>query len=252
MAEGIGWEEDMLQELARAVAYPATPELRSRVAARIAAPVNTTRPGAWRLAAGAVAALVLAAALTLVVSRDAREAVADFLGLGVPGERIEVLPTPPAGTTATPFPTPVLLGSIAQKVTSEDAIRVSGIAPRLPASLGAPRSYFLLGSNPAVFVADYGQLQIWEFALADEIFIGKGLIGGGDVVQPVTVNGKPGYWIKGGERIVTVIGPDGKERSGTQRTVLEPALVWAEGGLYRRIEGPTTLDDALALAAEMR
>jgi len=252
VAEELGWEENMLVELARAVAYPAAPDLRSMVAARMVDPATPAPQRPWRLAAGALAAIVLAVALTLFVSREAREAVADFLGLGVQGERIEVLPTPPAGTTATPLPTPVLLGSIAQKVSREDAIRFSGIQPKLPASLGAPRDYFLVGSDPALFVADYGQLQIWEFSLADEIFIGKGLIGGGDVVQSMMVNGKPGYWIKGGERIVTVMGSDGKERSGTQRTVLEPALVWAEGGLYRRIEGPTTLEAALALAAEMR
>ena len=257
MAEEIRWEEAMLEELGRAVTYPATPDLRASVLSRITVgrPAPSARPAGWRLAAGALSVLVVAFFATLVVSRDARDAVADFLGLAVEGERIEILPTPTGGQTATPFPPPVRLEQMAEKVTRGEAVRRAGFEPVLPASLGEPDAYYLLPVNSrAVLIADYGDVQIWEFPLESGLFIGKGIFdgGGGNPVAEVTVNGTPGYWIQGGARIVTVRDADGTTRSGTQRTVLTQALIWSERGIYRRIEGTTDREGALALATEMR
>ena len=122
----------MLEELARAVTYPAAPDLRAAVLSRItvAKPLPAKRPGAWGLAAGALAVLVIAFLATLTVSRDARDAVADFLGLAVEGERIEILPTPAGGQTATPFPTPVRLEQIAERVTRAQAVQRAGFEPQ--------------------------------------------------------------------------------------------------------------------------
>ncbi len=101
-------------------------------------------------------------------------------------------------------------------------------------------------------VADYGAIGV-GVRTGRRIFVGKkGVTGGGEVVTQVTVNGKPGYWITGGERIVTIIQADGTPVAGTTRTVVENALVWADGGLYRRIEGPGTLEGAMAIAESMR
>lgn len=256
MAEEIRWEEAMLEELARAVTYPATPDLRAAVLSRISAqaPVPASRPATWRLAAGGLAVLVVALAATLLVSRDARDAVADFLGLAVEGERIEILPTPAGGQTATPFPTAVRLEEIAEKFTRTEAVRRAGFEPSLPASLGEPNAFYLMPfETQSILIADYGELQIWEFPNQGNIFIGKGIpMGGGNLVAEVTVNGTPGYWIEGGTRIVTVRDADGATRSGTQRTVLTQALIWSERGIYRRIEGVTSRERALELAAEMR
>lgn len=241
----------MLEDLARAVAYPATPDLERAVGSRLGEAPRAGAVPAWRLAIGGLAAGVVAVGLVLAASKDARDAVADFLGLAVEGERIEVLPTAPGGTTPTPFPTTVPLDRIARKLTLAEAAATAGFEPVLPSILGEPAAVYVLGS-PETIVADYGAIQVWEFELADEIFVGKGVTGGGEVVAPVTVNAKPGYWITGGERIVTIIRADGTPVAGTTRTVVENALVWADGGLYRRIEGPATLEEAQAIAESMR
>ena len=246
-----GWESEMLEDLARAVTYPATPDLERAVVARLGGAGRPRAVRPWRMALGGLAAAVVAFALVLAASKDARDAVADFLGLAVEGERIEVLPAAPAGTTPTPLPTPVALDRIARKVSLAEAAAAAGFEPVLPATLGEPAAVYLVGS-PETIVADYGAIQVWQFELSDEMFIGKGLTGGGDVVAPVTVNGKPGYWITGGERSVTVRRADGTPVAGTMRTVVENALVWADGGLYRRIEGPGTLEEAMAIAEAMR
>ena len=85
-----------------------------------------------------------------------------------------------------------------------------------------------------------------------DYFIGKGLVGGGENVEEVEVNGNPGYWVSGGERLVSVRSSSGAVVSGTQRTVTASALLWSAEGLYSRIEGAGSLKAAMELAAEMR
>jgi hypothetical protein len=145
----------------------------------------------------------------------------------------------------------VALETIATRVSRSEAEQRSRII--LPASLGEPDAYYALQEGLPIVVIDYGQVQIWEMEyFADEYFIGKGIVGEGTVVEEVTVNGKPGYWVAGGERIVTVNRSDGTPVAGTQRTVSANALLWAEDRLYRRIEGAGTLEEAMKLAGEMR
>jgi hypothetical protein len=245
------WEESLVEELAGAMVYPETPDMRAAVLSRVNQG-QAVRPGvAWRLGLASAAVVAIVFALVVMVSRDARDAVAEFLGLAVEGEVIEILPTPHPGATATPFPTPVALETIATRVSRSEAEQRSRIL--LPASLGEPDAYYALQEGLPIVVIDYGQVQIWEMEyFADEYFIGKGIVGEGTVVQEVSVNGKPGYWVAGGERIVTVKGRDGSPVAGTQRTVSANALLWAEDRLYRRIEGAGTLEEAMKLAGEMR
>ena len=253
MAEELRWEEAMLEETARSMVFPPTPDLRDRVLAGIEAPAQRA-PGFGRFALAGLAALAAAALLVTVISRDAREAVADFLGLAVRGERIEVLPTPPAGATATAVPTPAgSAGDIERIATvrTRAEVAASGTHLVLPASLGEPKGYYSVFGAPSVYVVDYGDIQIWEFPYEGEYFIGKGIVGEGTVVQELQVDGHKAYWVSGGLRVVTVHGPAGPI-VGTQRSISANALVWSADGLYRRIEGAGTLEEALKLAAEMR
>ena len=255
MADEARWEAPLLDDLARSVAFPRTPDLWPGVAAKLAAapPVAEARPAYRRLVLAGGLAILAASALTLGLWAEAREAVADFLGLAVEGERIEVLPTPAPGATSTPLPSPVTLEQTASRISRDDAARRLGFEPVLPASLGEPRAFYAVPvATPPVVVADFGHIQVWQFPLEGGIFIGKGVpAGGGTVVAEVTVNGVPGYWIEGGPRVVEVIGRDGTPVAGTRRTVLAESLVWAQDGVYLRIEGTVSRADALALAAEM-
>jgi hypothetical protein len=202
-----------------------------------------------------VAVAVFAAALVVTLSTDARDAVAEFFGLGVRGEQIEVLPTPGAGTTATPFPTAPQGGArfeaFAREVTRAQ-VAALGIPMRLPGSLGEPDRLWHIDGGPDIVIADYGDIQVWQMVYEGDYFIGKGIAGGGDVVQEVRVNGHPGYWVRGGERIVSIREADGRVVTGTQRTVTASALLWSAGNLYTRIEGAGSLEAALDLAGELR
>jgi hypothetical protein len=253
--EDIHWEGPMLEGLARAVAFPPAPDMRSAVLARIAAePPRRSQAPAWRFALAGVAVVIAVAAFTVVLSRDARDAVAGFLGLAVEGERIEVLPTPPAGMTATPFPAsadPNDFEQFARRVTTEEAAIHVG-ALQLPASLGEPAALYAITGGPNIVIADFGSVQVWQMPYTGEYFIGKGINGGGTVVQEVRVNGHPGYWVSGGERLVSVTSTSGNVLTGTQRVVTANALLWSADGLYHRIEGAGTLEEATRLAEEIR
>lgn len=247
------WEVTLLEDLGPRMRYPVTPDMASRVGNALARPAKApVRRGRLRAAGLAAAALLVAAVVTVVVSRDARDAVASFLGLGVAGERIEVAPTPRPGETPSALPSSRPFPSYGERVDRADAAMLAGFEPRLPASLGEPAGYYALLDTQQVIVADYGALQIWEFRL-EAASIGK-LIGveGPVEVTPVDVGGAPGYWIRGGKRIVTVANAQGTPVAGTRRVTESNALVWAAGGLYRRIEGAASLEQALGLAAEMR
>ena len=245
----------MLEEMGRSMVFPPTPDLRTGVLARLAPEPVRERPAFGRMALAGAGVVVAVAAAVTVASNDAREAVADFLGLGVRGERIERLPTPAPGVTATALPSPATgtagIEGIATRVTRAEVI-AAGTNLVLPASLGEPSGYYAVFGAPPVFVVDYGSIQIWEFPYEEDYFLGKGIIGGGTLVQELRIDGHKAYWVAGGYRIVTVNNPAGTPIAGTQRTVTANALVWAADGLFRRIEGAGTLEEALELAAEMR
>lgn len=244
------WEDVLVEELARALTYPETPDLRAGVAARLDG-TQPEHPRSLNWAFAAVAFALVVAAVVVSVSHDAREAIAGFLGLAVEGERIDILPTPAPGRTATPFPTPAPLESFAQPISRTEA--EARIPLVLPSSLGEPVKFYALSENLPVTIADYGSVQVWlGVYFADEYFAAKGIVGGGTVVENVQVNGRPGYWVSGGERIVSILRADGTPVSGTQRTLTANALIWVEDRIYRRIEGAETVEQALALAAEMR
>lgn len=255
MAEETRWDEGMLEELGRTMVFPASPDLRGAVLAQLSASGERGPAPRTRLVLAGAVAVVLAAAVVITLSREARDAVADFLGLAVEGERIEVLPTPPAGVTATPFPSPLPVQSqldrFARQVMPDEAAVTLGLPLRLPGSLGEPRAFWAIAGGPGIVIADYGEVQVWEMRYTGEYFIGKGIVGGGTVVQQVDVDGSTGYWVSGGERVVSVAGASGTPVASTQRTVTANALLWSADGLYRRIEGAGTLEEAMRLAREM-
>src|SRR5205807_4463040 len=105
--------ETALRGVGQAVAYPLTEDVAARVARRLEA-LSATEPArlpfrrpsaailrplvrpAWHRVALAAAAAVLLAGAVLPFSPSARRAVADFLGLR--GERINVVKSPPPAT----------------------------------------------------------------------------------------------------------------------------------------------------------
>ena len=167
-----------LAALAAAVVYPPTPDIGAAVTSRLAQPGGEGHRR-WRLAvAGAAAVSLLAAASAVLLMPDSRDAVADFLGLGVKGERIEILPptaTPRPGVSPTPTPPP--LDAVAVRTTLEDAAASLNFEPLVPAGVEVTDVFLLEFLGVPGVVLRTPQYDLWQFE-NDNVFLGKGTAGG--------------------------------------------------------------------------
>lgn len=247
------WDELLVERVALATAYPMTPDLATAVLARL--PIDVARRErsqrrTFVAVAASLAAAALALTVTLLVLRDVRHAVADFLGLAVPGEQITIVPSPPPGVTPTPLPTPPRLESIAARATVDEIQAKLGFRPKF-APGPEPVLYISAFSGLPAAILDYPAYDIWEFK-ATEGFFGKQIFAGSNAVEQLTIDGVEAYWITGGDRLVTFFDNTGREIAGTQRTVSGRALVFAREGLTFRIEGDLEREEAIQVARGLR
>jgi hypothetical protein len=241
--------ERLLSDTARGVEYPATPDLSARVVAslREGAPARRQpqRP-AFGLAL-AVAALMLVAALAISPSRDA---IARFFG--VEGSRIEFLPTPLPGETATPFPTavPTTAARPGEVVPVElaDVPQLAGFDAAVPdvtdARLGS--SLVLYGNQPVV-MHHYERFDVWQTRLRQDAGFGKGVPEGG-IVEEVMVGDVPAVWLTGAEHFVYYYDETGYTFWDSQRIVGRSTLVWRTDAFFYRIETDLSLEETLRIA----
>ena len=249
-----GWEREVLERAAREAIYPATPSLAAPVLAQIE--VQKPAPERMRRARltvfAATVAVLLGLAGSLVASRGLRGAVADFLGLAVENEVIQILPTPPPGTTPTPFPTPQRLDEYATPVTAAEAAVALPFPPALPPAYGEPLNHYLVRYlDRTVVILEYDGFDLWE---ADAVVFEKGFVfsKGVTVLEQLTVRGQPAYWIDGGGHIVRVLDSTGKEVTGSVRTVEGKTLVWRGANRNYRLETRLlTKAEALAIAESL-
>jgi hypothetical protein len=249
-----GWERELLERAASDAKYPLTPSLAGPVLARIDA--RSAAPGPNRrtvlTAVVAAAAVMLGIAGSLLVSGNLREAVAGFLGLAVENEVIQILPTPPPGTTPTPFPAPLALEQFATPVTPGEAARVLPLPPALPEPIGDVVGYYLAQYlERTVVIVEYQQFDLW---IAESIVFEKGFVfsKGVTVIEQLTVRGQPAYWLDGGGHIVRVLDSQGQEVVGSVRTVEGKTLVWRSANRNYRLETLTlTKSEAVAIAESL-
>jgi hypothetical protein len=266
---------------ARLAAGP--PARRSALASWFAAPFVR------RLAFALVLSIALVGAV-LVLSPGVRNAVADRLG--VPGIVIEyatptaaviqpsVTPTTanaPAGTPATPgtstqpttTPTPASVGErlgLGRRVTLEEARAAVSFTVVLPSdpSLGPPDEVYLglpplSGQVSLVWLPRPGLpeasttgvgLLVTQFRAGIDGGFAKKIPSDKTIVRSVIVNGRSGYWIEGEPHNFFYDHPGGTipERPRLAGNV----LLWEQGGITYRIEGPRTLEEARRIAESLR
>ena len=261
-----------LADVGARIAWPAAPELRAGVLARIAAP---RRIPWWRAFASprygfapAIITIALALLAVLAFSPEARATATDILRL--PGVQIFRGPVPTPSPTRSPgsvSPTPFPLGTGVQ-VTLDEAKARAGFPVTVPTDplLGAPDEVFLRttssGSTAVTFVyvartgiptsAQAGVAAIvTEFAGAtvDENFFGK-VLDQTTTLEKVTVNGQPGFWIQGTPHSFFYTA-NGAVLQETLR-LAGNTLLWTQGSLLLRLEAQVDKATALGIAASMR
>jgi hypothetical protein len=244
-----------LVDLAAALDWPPTPQLAAVVGAAIrsapaAQPRWTLRPLRRGLLLGLAAALLLAG-------------LAAAIGFALGGLRI-TFGGPPPGS---PLPEQLVLErAFGERVPLDEVAQRLDFEPFAPTAeeLGTPDfayvaeppsggSLALIWGDRAGLPADPGTgigVVITEFSatLGPDSF--EKLIHQGVVLQTVSVNGAPGYWIEGGEHYYFYRDANGQVVDDTLRLV-GTALVWGQGGLTLRIEGAPTPEDARRIAESL-
>ena len=244
--------ERQLSGLASAVSYPPTPSLAAAVNARLAHQ-GSERPRRFRLAVAVAAALfLLAAATAVLLVRDSREAVADFLGLAVRGERIEILPAAPSPAPGvSPTPTAPPLDAVAERTTLEVAAAVVPFEPYVPPGVAVTDVFLLEFLGVPGLVLRTPTFDLWQFE-NENVFIGKGGGAGHIRVDTERVDGQPAYWVTGGPRVLVGRDAAGNETTGVEISTSVNALIWAEGGITFRLEGDLSREEAIAIAEALQ
>jgi hypothetical protein len=264
--------EQALLDLGRHLEYPPTPDLALAVRRRLAErPARPTRfweswlPLQRRLAVALVAVLVLIGAV-LVVSPEARTAIAERLGLrGVEIRQVPAIPSVPA--TATPAAIARARLNLGQRLSLDEARGRVPFQVLEPASVGAPDEVYLLDKPvggqvalvyyprpdvPPANTTGVG-LLLTEFqgnVPSTGVILLKGLPPG-TRLEEVQVNGGQGFWIEGDPHIFGYQDARGQQQVESTR-LAGNVLLWEQGSLTLRLESALSKDAALRIAASVR
>lgn len=285
--------ENALVRAGREFDFPATPALAPRVRAALTPTRVVPSPARnWtRVLAPLAAALILALALLLALP-DAREAVAQFLGLR--GLRIfYVTPTPTAAPTRTSPPTPLLQGegsetprpnimptatpratrtptvqpfTLCCATTLEDAQKRARFKLLLPPDESPSRVYYqnifdtgeqvvMVFGDPANPRFTLYQAQRWVYGKLLGGSFGKEA-GPQTLIDEAEVHGNRALWFSGAPHVLMVLDARGEPIYRTERVVDANTLVWETGneydGIIYRIETKSSLAEAVRFAESLQ
>jgi hypothetical protein len=261
------------QALVRAgslIAYPPTPALALHVREGLAVDLALHRmrglPRWSRLPRGAfaIAAALLVAIALLLAFPDARDALAQLLGLRT--VRIILVtptPTPPATATGTVTPLPTVTGTTTTKPSSQccettldQARALSRFKILLPPSeLPSKVSVQQLPDfgNAQQVILVFGDPSAPRFTLyeATNFLYGK-LVSGGTVIEETTVKGERALWLSGAPHLLVYLDANGKPEMDTQRPVDANTLAWESGDATFRLETKQSEQEAVRFAESLR
>lgn len=239
------WEM-RVEELARHLPYPPTPDVAGQVAARLRR--TGSRRMALALRAAAVAAIALLLATLLIP--DLRSRALEFLQLGAV-RFVEPTGTPAATARVTPSAPPWVL-SLPGETTldaARDAVPLPFRLPTYPPDLGEPDRVFapegpvdtvvmvwLQPDDPTRVHFSLHALGFGHFALKTTA-----------QVQETTVNGERALWTSEPHEYLISLGGG----NPVSMPVTSPVLIWQQDGITYRLEGDLTLDEARRIAESL-
>jgi hypothetical protein len=255
--------ERLLVIAGRDAAWPATPDLRTSVLARIETPeAPDLRPGVLtridaepvprRGTMRALRPLALAAILVIVLA-----GLAAGLGFSLPGLDLGRTAQTPAATTS-----PLDLGS---PIPMADALALDQPRVLLPAALPPPDEAYELGvdhrrivslawaaapGDPVLEDTDTFLTLMAVPGTTEEPLIRKSA-GPGTTLEPIDVNGDSGWWITGAPHEIMVLRPDG-DIGVLRAAVVGDTLVFTRAGTLYRIESALGREATLEIARSLR
>jgi hypothetical protein len=243
--------EIALVHLGRQLDVPPTPELASRVRARLAeGPSRRTWASRPRGLAIALAAALIVAVGALLAVPGTRAAILEFFHLrGVTIERVGALPTVPLQRDFNEL----FLG---EKVTLDEAEQRADFDVAVPEALGDPDAIYFQKMPPGGMVSFvYGTTQrpralFTEFrATVTEVIFKK--TAAGTHITSVRVGDEPGYFLSGEPHEFSYFDRNGQFRQEIVR-LAGNTLLWERGPLTLRLEADINREEALEIAGSVR
>ena len=242
--------ESALRDLGTRLDVPPRPDVTAAVRARlVVTPVRRTR---WRRWAAAAATALIAFVTAFTVSPAVRATVEHLLSFA--GVELRQEPAPPPGLQA-PLP-----GE--RTVDLAEARRLAAFPVLVPAALGPPDEVRVSDGRPPrvvslIYRPGVGRPASGPEGIAVRVDEFDGRIGpvfekfvamsGGERVR---VGAGEGVWIPGPHEVLYV------DRSGEWRTetarLAARTLIWQQDDVTFRLEGQSTVDEALHIAGTVR
>lgn len=225
--------EQSLRALGRELDVPDEPDLRARVADRVAAHGRPRR--ALRPALVLALALVVAALVAALLVPGARTAILRFLHLRA--ESVAIVDTlPPAKER------PLLTG-FDGPVSARQAGSLLGFRLLLPQGVRAPRVYTAYGFAAIVLRGPKAQPLLLSEVRGDELGVVK-KVALPTTAEFVSVGGRDGIWVRGAHNVTF---------GAASTRIAGNTLAWRAGNLTLRLEGKgLTRLEALRIALSTR
>jgi len=240
--------EQDLNELATAIAWPPTPELRFEPARRVE----------WNRLLALAAAIVILVAVLLAYA-PARDAIAGFLNLHTTVHRVPALQSPsprPGQSLGLGSPTTLAhaQGLLQWQITVPPALGKPDVVYLAQPPVGPSAGEVTLVYTNVPGVKPSGQsgvsLLVTEARGAvNEQFFGK-TVGPDTTIESVEVGGHKGWWIAGEPHIFGFTDANGNPYFDTLRLATN-TLIIDHGGTIVRMEGDMTKGQALQLAGSL-
>jgi len=241
--------ESLLADLADHIEWPEPSAPFPELTRRLAEPrPETPRQRRWIPVTAALAVLV---ALLLVLSPQAREAVADLLG--VAGIEIEFRPE---------LEEPIGAGlGLGRQMSLEEAVEMVDFTVSIPDQPGEPDGVYLFegritmvwqdgGALPAAGDTGVGLLHTqFHSDGVDDTFVKS--LGPESVVINTEVAGWRGFWIEGDPHVISIEDASGRRVVETLR-LAGNVLMWETDEVTHRLETMLGLDEALGIAESIR
>ncbi len=238
--------ERELQMLGGEIAWPAAPDVSSRVRARVKQDRESRL--AWRRPVAIALAILAVAIAAAMAVPQARTAIFRWLGLtGAKIVRVEKLsPVPPQNNL-----------DLGERVTLSKARADVDYHVYVPGKASDPDGIYLRHfpqGGQVSFV--YGsparpRLLFTQFRGSSSAQFIEKQVTPQTRVERVTVKGEPGFWLAGRPHEFYFRGPDGEVIAESIR-LAGNVLLWEHDGLLLRLEGRLDKDEALQLAESVR
>jgi hypothetical protein len=235
-----------LRDLGTSLDWPGDPDLEQRVLGAIRQAPARRRLVPRRALVIALAVLAVAIGAVFAVPQT-RAAILEFFHLrGVTIQRVDELPTVSVETGLGTF--------LGDPVTLAEARERAGFAVVVPQALGEPDGVYFQDSPPGGMVSflygspDDPRALFTQFAASvDEAIFKK--VTPDTNVEPVTVDGQPGFWVQGAHYF-SYFDRDGQMQSEQVR-LAGNVLLWERGTRTLRLEADVSKEEALRIAASV-